>query len=476
MTDGSLLREAMSDRLLMQYSTIILDEAHERTINTDILFGIVKGAQKQRILQNKKPLKVIIMSATMDVDHFSKYFNNCKTVFLEGRTYPIKVWHVKEAQSDYLYAVLSTIFTIHQSAPPNHDILVFLTGQEEIEGMAHQIKSLAKSNSLKGPIMRVYPLYAQLAQNRQMDVFLPSAPNSRKVILSTNIAETSLTISGIKYVIDSGVVKRRHFDSKTGMDTLKVKKISQDQAWQRCGRAGRESEGSCYRAYTVDEFKQMQSSSTPEILRSNIAATILQLLSLGIDCRKFDFIDCPDAQSIELAINQLVALGAVNSGKQAELTELGRKMAKFPLDPKYSKILITAPSFGCLEEVSALVNENSFHTTIIIILFSYFQILSIIALLSGEEVFINNIHDSDRRGDALTAHAKFENEFGDHLTLLNVFKAYVKSERPKTWCHDNFLNTRNLGYALEVRKQLNEICTRVNLEVSSCGNNFDQVH
>lgn len=354
MTDGSLLREAMSDRLLMQYKTIILDEAHERTINTDILFGIVKEAQKQRTLQNKCPLKIIIMSATMDVDHFSKYFNNCKTVYLEGRTYPIKVMHVKEAQGDYIHAVLSTIFTVHQSAPPNHDILVFLTGQEEIEGMAHQIKSLTKTNSLKGPTLRVYPLYAQLAQNRQLDVFLPSAANTRKVILSTNIAETSLTISGIKYVIDSGVVKRRIYDSKTGMDTLKVKKISQDQAWQRCGRAGRESEGICYRAYTVDEFNQMPPSSTPEILRSNIAATILQLMALGIDCKKFDFIDSPDDHSIELAINQLIALGAINSGKQTVLTDCGRKMAKFPLDPKYSKILLTAPSFGCLDEVSTL--------------------------------------------------------------------------------------------------------------------------
>ncbi|XP_055301326.1 ATP-dependent RNA helicase DHX33 [Sitodiplosis mosellana] len=452
LTDGSLLREAMSDRLLMQYSTIILDEAHERTINTDILFGIVKAAQKQRVAQNKHPLKIIIMSATMDVDHFSSYFNNCKTVYLEGRTYPIKIMHVKETQSDYLYAVMSTLFKIHQEAPPNHDILVFLTGQEEIESMAHQIKSMTKSNSLKGPILRVFPLYAQLAQNRQMDVFMPSGLNTRKIILSTNIAETSLTIPGIKYVIDSGAVKRRVYDSKTGMDTLKVRKISQDQAWQRCGRAGRESEGFCYRTYTFNEYKQMPITTTPEILRSNIAATVLQLMSLGIDCRKFDFIDSPDAQSIELALNQLVALGAVSIGKQTELTELGRKMAKFPLDPKYSKILLMAPQFGCLEEV-----------------------LSIVALLSGEDVFINNIHDTDRRGDALVAHAKFENEFGDHLTLLNVFKAFAKAERPKIWSHDNFLNIRNLGYALEVRNQLSEICKRVNLEFESCGNKFDQV-
>lgn len=151
---------------------------------------------------------------------------------------------------------------------------MFLTGQEEIESAAQQIRSLAKSNGLKGPIVRVYPLYAQLAQNRQMDVFLSSAPGIRKIILSTNIAETSLTISGIKYVIDSGVVKRRVYDATTGMETLKVIKICQEQVWQRCGRAGRESDGYCYRTYTLDEYHTMQKSSTPEILRSNIAATV----------------------------------------------------------------------------------------------------------------------------------------------------------------------------------------------------------
>lgn len=232
---------------------------------------------------------------------------------------------------------------------------------------------------MKGPTLRVHTLYAQLPQNRQMDVFAPSGMNTRKVILSTNIAETSLTIPGIKYVIDSGVVKRRIYDSKTGLETLRVKKISQDQAWQRCGRAGRESDGFCYRTYTVDEFNQMRTSTTPEILRSNIAATVsvpnnrlyychfscliiflfgilsfqvLQLMAIGIDCRKFDFIDCPNNQSIDIAMNHLIALGAVSAGKHPVLTELGRKMALFPLDPKYSRILLTAPSFGCLEEVN----------------------------------------------------------------------------------------------------------------------------
>lgn len=164
----------------------------------------------------------------------------------------------------------------------SHDVLMFLTGQEEIESFLHQIRSIIKSSGLKGPTLRAFPLYAQLAQNRQMDVFQPSAPGTRKVILSTNIAETSLTIPGIKYVIDSGVVKRRTYDSVTGMDSLKITKICQDQAWQRCGRAGRESDGFCYRAYTLAEYNDMAVSTPPEILRSNIASTVFIHLNILI--------------------------------------------------------------------------------------------------------------------------------------------------------------------------------------------------
>lgn len=199
-------------------------------------------------------------------------------------------------------------------------------------------------------------------------------------------------------------------------------------------------------------------------------------MAIGINVQQFDFIDRPKPEAIEIAVKQLNLLGAITSGKLYELTDIGRKMAKFPLDPKYSKMILTASSFGCLEEVRSFAyftmktdfSKNS--ETL-----KFFQILSVIAVLSGEDVFINNIHDSERRGDALVAHAKFENQLGDHLTMLNVFKAYSKAERAKTWCHENFLNIRNLTYATEVRNQLKEICTRLELEFNSCGNNFDQV-
>lgn len=196
-------------------------------------------------------------------------------------------------------------------------------------------------------------------------------------------------------------------------------------------------------------------------------------MAIGIDCEKFDFIDAPSSTSIEIAMKQLKLLGAIKMGKINELTPIGQNMAKFPLDPKYSKMLLSAPSFGCLEEVndsqnSCLLQVQPFNC------YNHFQILTIVAVLSSEDIYVN-FFDSEKRADALTAHAKFENKYGDHLTLLNVFKASPKTEKVKVWCQENYLNTRNLTYALSVRNQLSVICKRLNLEFSSCGSNFDQV-
>lgn len=228
----------------------------------------------------------------MDVDHFSAYFNNCKIIYLEGRMFPVKIRHVKRNDHDYAQTCLITLFDIHRNAPLDHDILIFLTGQEEIDAMAEQVRSIAKSAEFHDSPMKVFPLYSQLPQHRQLEVFKPMPQGVRKVILATNIAETSLTISGIKYVIDSGVVKQKVYNSVTGMDTLKIVKISQAQAWQRTGRAGRESDGFCYRTYTVADFENMSLMTTPEILRSNLATTVSTFF-----LTKFSSCTCPESRS-----------------------------------------------------------------------------------------------------------------------------------------------------------------------------------
>ncbi|XP_032901810.1 ATP-dependent RNA helicase DHX33 isoform X2 [Amblyraja radiata] len=339
LTDGMLLREAMVDSLLCRYSVVILDEAHERTVQTDVLFGIVKSAQRKRKELNKTPLKVIIMSATMDVDLFSQYFNQAPVLYLEGRQHSIQIFYTKEPQNDYLHASLVSIFQIHQEAPPSHSVLVFLTGQEEIEAMSRTCKQISKNLPQGSCQMSVLPLYASLPPLQQLRVFQQGPKDRRKVILSTNIAETSVTIPGIKYVVDTGMVKAKRYTPESGLEVLAVQQVSKAQAWQRAGRAGRQNSGICYRLYTEDDFEKFLNMTVPEIQRCNLASVVLQLLALRIpDILTFDFISKPSPDAVRAAVDQLEQLGAVErKNNQIILTPLGIKMAAFPLEPRFSK-------------------------------------------------------------------------------------------------------------------------------------------
>lgn len=443
LTDGMLLREAIGDPLLRRYSVVILDEAHERTVHTDVLFGVVKTAQKKRKELGKLPLKVIIMSATMDVDLFSQYFNGAPVLYLEGRQHPIQVFYTKQPQSDYLQAALVTVFQIHQEAPPSHDILVFLTGQEEIEAMTKTCRDIAKHLPDGCPQMTVMPLYASLPHSQQFRVFQNAPKDHRKVILSTNIAETSITITGIKYVIDTGMVKAKKFNPESGLEVLAVQRVSKAQAWQRTGRAGREDSGICYRLYTEDEFEKLEKMTVPEIQRCNLASVVLQLLVLRVpNILTFDFVSKPSPDSIRSAIEHLDLLGAVERKEdQIILTPLGKKMAAFPLEPKFSKTILISPKFHCTEEI-----------------------LTIVALLSVDSVLHN---PPAKRDEVQAARKKFISSEGDHITLLNIYRAFKSLGKNKEWCRENFINGRNMMLVLEVRAQLRDICIKMSMPIES---------
>ncbi|KAM9440295.1 ATP-dependent RNA helicase DHX33 [Clarias gariepinus] len=443
MTDGMLLREAIGDPLLLRYTVVILDEAHERTVHTDVLFGVVKSAQRKRREQNKIPLKVVVMSATMDVDLFSQYFNKAPVLYLEGRQHPIQIYYTKQPQSDYLHAALVSIFQIHQEAPPSHDVLVFMTGQEEIEALSRTCRDIAKHLPETCGPMVVIPLYASLPPAQQLRVFQSAPKGCRKVILSTNIAETSITISGIKYVIDTGMVKAKRYNPDSGLEVLAVQRVSKAQAWQRAGRAGREDSGSCYRLYTENEFDNLANMTVPEIQRCNLAGVILQLLALGVpDVLNFDFMSKPSPESMRMAVEQLDLLGAVErKDDQVSLTPLGKKMACFPLEPRFAKTILISPDFSCTEEI-----------------------LTIVSLLSVDSVLYN---PPARRDEVIAVRKKFISSEGDHMTLLTIYRAFKKVSGNKEWCRENFVNSRNMGLVAEVRAQLRDICIKLGLKLES---------
>eukprot|EP00850_Spirogloea_muscicola_P021881 SM000266S09826 [mRNA] locus=s266:110340:113616:+ [translate_table: standard] len=402
LTDGMLLREAMTDPLLERYKAIVLDEAHERTLATDVLFGLLK-----EVLKNRPDLKLVVMSATLEAEKFQGYFLDAPLMKVPGRLHPVEIFYTPEPERDYLEAAIRTVVQIHICEGPG-DILVFLTGEEEIEDACKKINKEAQNlGDQVGPV-KVVPLYSTLPPAMQQKIFEPApapvkegGPPGRKIVVSTNIAETSLTIDGIVFVIDPGFAKQKVYNPRIRVESLLVSPISKASAHQRAGRAGRTQPGKCFRLYTERSFqKDLQEQTYPEILRSNLANVVLTLKKLGIDdLVHFDFMDPPAPETLMRALELLNYLGALDD--EGNLTKLGELMSEFPLDPQLSKMLVVSPDFNCSNEI-----------------------LSITAMLSVPNCFLRP-REAQKAADE--AKARFAHIDGDHLTLLNVYHAFKQN-------------------------------------------------
>ena len=442
MTDGVLLRESLVEPDLDKYSCIIMDEAHERALNTDVLMGLIK-----KVLARRRDLKLIVTSATMNSDRFSRFYGGAPEFIIPGRTFPVDIQYSRSPCEDYVDSAVKQVLAIHVSQGPG-DILVFMTGQEDIEITCELVAERLKLLN-DPPKLSILPIYSQMPADLQAKIFDRAAPGVRKVIVATNIAETSLTVDGIMYVVDSGFSKLKVYNPKMGMDTLQITPISQANASQRAGRAGRTGPGKCFHLYTERAFRdEFYIQTIPEIQRTNLANTVLLLKSLGVkDLLDFDFMDPPPQDTITTSLFDLWALGALDN--IGDLTPLGRRMTAFPMDPSLAKLIITAVDYACSEEM-----------------------LTIVAMLSVPSVFYR---PKERQEESDAAREKFFVPESDHLTLLHVYTQWKVNHYSDGWCVRHFLHPKALRRAKEIRDQIRDIMEKQKMALVSCGTDWDVI-
>lgn len=476
LTEGMLLQEMLRDKSLSQYSCVIIDEVHERSVNVDLLLGFLKsllGSVKKR-----SSLKVVVMSATANVDSISSFFSarsdsmngnavpepldtndeadtngalrsvistppplKVSKLHVEGRQFPVTLEYLAKPAEDLLNIALERIFAIHTKEPLPGDILVFLTGQEVIQSLQKLLEEYAQHMSKDVPKLLILPLFAALPQNAQQLIFQSTPPRTRKVILSTNIAETSVTVPGVHYVIDTGKAKIKQYRNRLGLDSLLVKSISRSSADQRKGRAGREAAGKCFRLYTQDAYNKLDHETIPEVLRCDLSESLLKMKARGVsDVANFPLLTPPPRDAVEKALLQLLQLGAIQD--DGSISSVGKQMSRLPLSPTLGRVLIEAAKsdLNCVLEV-----------------------VDIVACLSVESIFLH-VETEDEREAANEYRAQLFRRSGDHLTLLAAVQAYANEHADrKQWSKKHLISHRAMQNVMDVRKQLRSQCIQAKL-------------